>query len=211
MSGVYDCVVFDLDGTIIDSHAYTFDAFRHALAPYDECPTDEEIYASFGPSERVILDDFIAAGDVARAYERLQAWYRAHASRAQPHPDMLEVLESLRQQGIAITLFTGRGMDSTRLLLETHDLDRFFDAVIAGDSPVQPKPSGEGLTALLQAVHCSAQRCLVVGDSPLDLQAAHQVGAHAIGASWFPARSVAPLEGPTLSSPRDLLRLFRAG
>ena len=159
----YDCVVFDLDGTVIDSHAYTFDAFRYALAPYDRCPTDAEIHASFGPAERVILHKFIPAAEVENAYERLQTWYRDKASRAQPHPEISEVLGRLRHLGIAITLFTGRAMDSTRLLLETHDLERYFDAIIAGDSPVLPKPSGEGVTALLRAVDCSASRSLVVG------------------------------------------------
>lgn len=152
MPRAYDCVVFDLDGTVIDSHDYTYAAFRHALAPWDRRPTDAQIHAAFGPSERVILEQFVGAGDVDEAYQRLQFWYRSHAQRAQPHPDMHEVLGTFQAQGIANALFTGRAMDSTSMLLETHGLEAFFVAVIAGDSPLRPKPSGEGVTAILQAV-----------------------------------------------------------
>jgi len=208
VSIAYDCVVFDLDGTVLDSHDYTFAGFRHALAPWNQCPSDEQIHAAFGPPERVILETFLPVEALDNAYERLQSWYREQAHRAQPHPEMLQVLEFLQTHDIVAGLFTGRAMDSTRMLLQAHGLERFFAAVIAGDSPVRPKPSGEGILELLRTVGCRTQRALVVGDSRLDLQAAEQAGVQAVGVSWFASRALSKLTPPTLAAPSELLRLL---
>jgi len=204
----WSCVIFDLDGTILDSHAFTFAAFRHAVSPWGLVPGDAAIHAAFGPSERTILQGLVAPEHVDEAYERLQHWYRAEASRARLHAEIPTVLSALGRAGMARCLFTGRGGDSTQFLLESHGLSREFEAVVTGDSPCAPKPSREGIDRLLRSVGCSPRQAIVFGDSRLDLQAAAAAGVRAVGVSWFTPVSVSGIESATLSSPREILALL---
>jgi phosphoglycolate phosphatase-like HAD superfamily hydrolase len=206
----FDNIVFDLDGTVVDSHAFTFDAFRHAVAPWAATPGDEEIHAAFGPSERVILARFVPQHAVAAAYTRLQVFYRDQAHCARPHDDIPALLDRLAQLGVCRCLFTGRGADSTHLLLQTHRLEQRFDAIVTGDSPCRPKPSGEGVSLLLAEVGRQRDRSLLVGDSLLDLQAAADAGIAAVGASWFTPVSFSGIRTETLSSPDELLERIGA-
>lgn len=182
----YGCLILDLDGTVVDSHAYTFDAFRYACTPFRAAPTDAEIYAAFGPWERVILGGLVRPDEVEPAYARLQDFYARHAAGLVVHPQMRPLLHDCRDGGVRCGLFTGRGSDSTRLILEALDLAWAFGAVVAGDTAPRPKPSGDGVRLLLRQLGSAAAAALVVGDSRLDLEAAQDAGTAAVLASWYP-------------------------
>lgn len=181
----YRCLILDLDGTVIDSHAYTFEAFRHACAPFRAAPSDAEIYTAFGPYERVILDGLLAPQDVHPAYVRLQAYYSEHAGALVVHPEMRPLLRDCVSAGVHCGLFTGRGSDSTSLLLRELDLAWAFGVVVAGDDVSRPKPAGEGVTRILAAFGCAAAEALLVGDSRLDVAAAREAGTAAMLATWY--------------------------
>jgi phosphoglycolate phosphatase-like HAD superfamily hydrolase len=87
--------------------------------------------------------------------------------------------------GVRLGVFTGRARDSTALILRSLGLATFFGAVIAGDDVVQPKPAPDGVDALMRGLGVPPAATLVVGDSRLDLQAAHAAGAGARFAAWF--------------------------
>jgi HAD superfamily hydrolase (TIGR01509 family) len=168
--------IFDLDGTVVDSHAYTFAAFRAACAGVARPPTDAEIFAAFGPPERVILERLLPPAALEPAYARLQAYYATHAAGLEMHPEMRPLLGDCRAAGVRLGLFTGRGTDSTSLVLHQLDLEWAFDAVVAGAMALRPKPAPDGVVQLLERLGVAAGDALVVGDSPLDLQAAGRAG-----------------------------------
>jgi HAD superfamily hydrolase (TIGR01509 family) len=198
-------LVFDLDGTLVDSHAYTFAAVRHALAPYGVRPTDAEIHSRFGPPERIILSTFVDADLVAPAYARLQDFYRRHADTLRVHPKLPPLLAAARAAGIGCGLFTGRGADSTRIVLAQAGLVSAFDAVVAGDDAVRPKPAPDGVLALSARLGCDPAQVLVVGDSPLDIEAARAAGAVALFATWFPlAQRPLPAGVDSVDDPDEL-------
>lgn len=180
----YRCLILDLDGTVVDSHPYTFAAFRHACEPFGHNPSDAVIHAAFGPDERVILRRLVGPRHAAAAYERLMAYYVAHVHDLHVESDLCELLDQCHAHGIRRGLFTGRGRDSTNLMLDALALGTRFDAVVAGDE-ARPKPAADGVLALLRALGCSASETLVVGDSPLDLRAAAGAGTDAALATWF--------------------------
>ena len=127
----WECVVFDLDGTVIDSHQYTFEAFRHAVSPWRQDLDDQQIHAAFGPPEHIILQQFVPAAAIDTAYARLQEFYHQHVDEVRTLVGVRSVLRELAEQGVVRGLFTGRGLDSTQLLLHHHKLAGLFDAVVA--------------------------------------------------------------------------------
>ncbi len=200
----YRCLILDLDGTVLDSHAYTFAAVRHACQPFVAPPDDGAIHARFGPDERIILRSFVGAADADAAYARLQHYYAEHAHEVRLHAAVPPLLEACRRAGVSRGLFTGRGKDSAHQLLRATALQDHFDAVVAGDE-ARPKPAPDGILLLLQQLGRRAGETLVVGDSPLDLQAAAAAGAAAALATWF-ARGVtaSDIGARRLGSPSDL-------
>ena len=187
-------VIFDLDGTVVDSHAYTFAAFRHACTPFLPPPDNATIYAAFGPSERFILQRLLAPEAVEPAYARLQQYYVSHAHALKLHPQMRPLLADCRRAGIRCGLFTGRGGDSTAHLLVALDLEARFDAVVAGDAVLRPpssvvlrpKPAPDGVLHLCTVFELRPAAVVVVGDSQLDLDAARLAGCRGVLASWHP-------------------------
>ena len=211
----YRAIIFDLDGTVVDSHRYTFEAFRHAVAPFVTPPTDEEIFAAFGPSERIILTRLLPTGAVEAAYSRLQEYYAVQVSTLGVHPEMRPLLRDCRAAHLRCGLFTGRGADSTELLLRHLELGWAFEAVVAGAQAMRPKPAPDGVLQLLAIFGCNAAETLVVGDSPLDCAAATAAGASAVFAAWHGwTGTSAPVGVPALGSPdavRPLLGLAPRG
>jgi HAD superfamily hydrolase (TIGR01509 family) len=196
-------IVFDLDGTVVDSHRYTFAAFRFASSPYRPPPSDAEVFAAFGPSERVILASLVPAhaGD---AYRRLQEYYARHAAGVEMHPEMRPLLRDLRDAGVRLGLFTGRGADSTELLLRALELEWAFEAVVSGDAAHRPKPAPDGVLHLLRVLGSAPNTSLVVGDSPLDLEAARSAATPAAFAAWH--AFVEPPAGALVLPQPDALR-----
>jgi HAD superfamily hydrolase (TIGR01509 family) len=205
----FRAVVFDLDGTVVDSHRFTFDAFQQACRPFRGPPSDAEVFAAFGPSERVILERLLPAPQVDAAYAHLQAHYVAHAATLYVHPAMRPLLADLRTAGLGCGLFTGRGADSTHLVLETLALAEFFDAVVAGDQAGRPKPAPDGVLHLAAQFGVAPAELVVVGDSPLDVEAAQAAGAAAAFAAWHPWVGVRVPQGvPILGHPDSLRPLL---
>ncbi len=205
----FRCLILDLDGTVIDSHAYTFAAIRHACAPFDVAPDDATIYARFGPDERVILAGLVGARNAGAAYARLQRYYADHLHTVTVAAQIPSLLVDCRRAAVATALCTGRGSDSTRLLLAALDLGRCFDAVVTGDM-APPKPQPDGILQLMAQLHCAPRETLVVGDSRLDLDAASRAGTRAVLATWFPSPTPTASE-VSVATPFELRALLELG
>ncbi len=190
----YRGLVLDLDGTLVDSHAYTFAAFRYACRPFRQPPDDSTIYAAFGPDESVILAALVGTAHAPAAAERLQRYYIEHVDDVRAHARMVDVLRACRDAGVPAGLFTGRGREATQRILEALDLESFFVAVYAGDDGA-PKPAPDGVRALAEHMRRTAREVLVVGDSPLDMESAQAAGAAMRLATWY-ARGVTRTEHP---------------
>jgi HAD superfamily hydrolase (TIGR01509 family) len=204
----YRCLILDLDGTVVDSHDYTFAAIRHACAPFGVRPDDASIHAAFGPDEGVILRRLVGVSNLAAAYARLQQYYTEHVHALEVHAEMRTLLHDCQVHGVRRGLFTGRGSDSTRLILERLDLAACFEAIVAGDHAA-PKPAADGVLALLERLGCAPDETLLVGDSPLDLRAASAAGTDARLATWFMNDVTRSRVGaPTLASPSELRALL---
>src|SRR5688500_7691995 len=125
-------IVFDLDGTLLDSLPLVLSSITHALEPFGSRPT-MEIFASLGgPPERFLgplLDDL---KNLPVALERLQTFHRENAHLIRPYEGVNTVLAALRRFGIQIALWTGRDRESTSWLLSTHQLQGFSPPSCAG-------------------------------------------------------------------------------
>ena len=180
-------VLFDLDGTLIDTKSLYLEAYRVAVEPYvrDDL-THEDIMALRPTSERAFIravvreDDFDAClEDFYQAYEAL------HVERFQGvYPGIPDVLTTIRGRGMPLGLVTGksrRSWDITRALVE--ELGP-FDALVFDDDVRAPKPDPHGLELALHALGVEPAAAAYVGDTRSDMEAARTAGLRPVAALW---------------------------
>lgn len=211
-SGKIRGVVFDLDGTVVDSLAMTFDAFNHAITTLGgEARTPEQIMEHFGLGEGEIFARMIGRENAERAYALAHA-YTDRTLRAGDVPlfaGIIEVLDHLAKAQLPVSIFTGRSADTTELILAHHGIRKRFATVVCHDHVSSAKPSPEGLLLCCTRMGLPAADVLMIGDSAMDLIAARRAGSPAIGAHWdriaSPERLAQEQPRALAASPAELL------
>lgn len=176
-----EAVVFDLDGTLIDSRRSILRAVRHALAEHGLADRDDEVIAaSVGDGARLLLARVTGIDPGSSALdpvlETFLGFYTKHASAdTRPMPEARATLDALAELPLAIC--TNKPKDATRAVLGALDLERCFSVVVAGGDPLANKPSPEPLLFIARHLRLSPAELVMVGDGPQDIESGRQAGA----------------------------------
>ena len=171
-------VVFDLDGTLIDSLPDVANAANALLADEGLPPLPQARIGGFvGLGERVFLDKLIAAtaldpGDYDRLMARFLHHYKRSTGATVLFPGVGAALDALRDAGFALAVCTNKPSGPLEAVLEALDLAKRFDAIIAGDSLPVRKPDPAPL--MLAFERMGASEGLYVGDSDVDAETAQR-------------------------------------
>jgi pyrophosphatase PpaX len=178
-------VLFDLDGTLIDSAAIILASMRHATRTVlgREIP-DEQLLAGVGSGLRYEMQAF----DPDRVDELVQT-YREHNEPL--HGDLqscagiADVLDRLRDEGRPLGIVTSKRRLTVDLAFATLPwLEPYFDVVVGAEDTERHKPHPEPILRGLELLGTRADETAYVGDSPFDVQAAKAAGVAAIAVTW---------------------------
>lgn len=181
----YPTVLFDFDGTIVDSGAMILASFRHATRSVlaREIP-DAELAAAVGGST---IFEQMRSFDADRVDE-LVAAYREHNTPLHEELEAFhgveDVLEALRAEGRRLGIVTAKRRATIDLAFAVLDLERFFDAVVTADSTARHKPDPEPVLEALRLLRAEPRGAAFVGDSPFDMAAGSAAGVFTVGVSW---------------------------
>jgi len=185
---VTQCVLFDLDGTLIESHALYATCAQAALtAEFGSSPPFKDLVSKTRPiSERMFLIDWLGEEVGARVHGRLCDVYEACAADLLGglYAGVAELLQGLRASGVPMGIVSGksrRAFAATRESMKELDL---FDVVILEDDVSAPKPDPEGLLLALSAFGMPATNAVYVGDTHADVDAAKRAGMVGAFALW---------------------------
>lgn len=180
-------VVFDLDGTLINTKSLYLEAYRVAVEPYvrDDL-THEDIMALRPTSERAFIRAVVADGDFDACLEDFYRAYESlHVERFQGvYPGIPGVLSAIRERGLSLGLVTGksrRSWEITRALAE--DLGP-FGTLVFDDDVRAPKPDPHGLELAVTALGVAPGAAAYVGDTRSDMEAARRAGLRPMAALW---------------------------
>jgi HAD superfamily hydrolase (TIGR01549 family) len=179
-------VIFDIDGTLTRTNDLIFASFNHLARQYlGRTYAPAEIVGLFGPPEEGALSKLFGPGDVERLMNELCEFYASnHASMAGVHTGIREMLAYLRDRGIRLAVFTGKGKRTTSITLEALALSEYFELVVSGTDVVRHKPHPEGICRVLERFDVGAEETVMVGDSLSDIRASRAAGVRIASALW---------------------------
>ncbi len=181
----FPVVLFDFDGTVIDSGAIIIASMRHATKTVlgRDIP-EEELGRAVGGSGLVEQMRVIAPDRV----DELVACYREHNeplhSELTECAGMTDVLTRLKDEGRRLGVVTAKRRETVRLAFSYLPLERFFDVVVGSDDTERHKPDPQPLAHALDLLKASRDDAVYVGDSPFDIRAAKAAGVHSVAVTW---------------------------
>ena len=213
-------VLFDLDGTLIDSVRLILDSYHHTLAAHGlEARSDDFWLAGLGTPLRV---QFKHWSDDPVQLEAMIATYREynlthHDAMVTAYPGVVPVVRAIRRAGYRTGLVTSKNKPGAQRGLKLVGLDTEMELVIGADDVVNPKPHAEPIEVALRRLGEPAESALYVGDSVHDMESGRAAGATTAAVLWGPfgREHLAPASpNHWLEEPGDLLVLLglpRAG
>jgi pyrophosphatase PpaX len=181
----FPVVLFDFDGTVIDSGAIIIASMRHATKTVlgRDIP-DEELGRAVGGSGlveqmRLIDPDLV---------DELVACYRAHNEPLHAElaecAGMTDVLTRLKEEGRRLGVVTAKRRETVNLAFSYLPLEHFFDVVVGSDDTERHKPDPQPLVHALDLLRVDRGEAVYIGDSPFDIRAAKAAGMHSVAVTW---------------------------
>lgn len=185
-------VVFDLDGTLIDSLPDLAEVSRELLGGYGlRQPSDAEVRAMIGDGVRVLVERLLAASDAPETIDRSDATTRfmnlygpRAAELTRPFPDTVETLELLRERGLQCAICTNKPFNAAQKILATLGLKPLIDAIAGGDTFPYRKPDPRHLIDTIGLLQGRRSTSIMVGDHRNDVSAASGAGIRSVFAEW---------------------------
>jgi len=177
-------IIFDLDGTIADTLPLCINAFRIAIEPLaGKSISDEEIIATFGPSEEGTIMALIPEHYEQGVEDYLQFYEVLHNHCPAPFDGIIELLDYLQAHNIRIAMVTGKGGKSTEISLNQFGIKEYFSIIETG-SP-QGAIKAECIERVLTEWNDLAKNEVVyIGDAPSDIIASRKAGIPVVSAVW---------------------------
>jgi len=184
-------IVFDLDGTLINSQKDLANSINAMLTQLNRQPLPEEIIAAYigdgaGMLVRRALGDPEDEHFVEDGLNRFLAWYREHKlDHTYVYPGVFESLDAMRSMANgslrSMAVLTNKPIVPSRAICDALSLSPWFFQIYGGNSFATKKPDPEGLNTLIREAHVAPQETLMIGDSDVDVLTARRAGAWVIG------------------------------
>ncbi len=203
-------IIFDVDGTLTYTNQLIFDSFNHITKKYlGKEYSDEEIIALFGPTEDVILKE-MCKDEYETAKEDYYKYYKDNHTIAQLYEGIKPLIIEIKNSGILLSVFTGKGRTSTLITLDELGMTKYFDMIVSGDDVEKHKPSPEGIIKFLDKYKLNPAEVLMIGDAPVDIIAAKEAGVEIASVVWdsYEEEKVRQLNSKNIFHSVDELRNF---
>jgi phosphoglycolate phosphatase len=179
----YKLVIFDWDGTVMDSISKIVNCIRHsALALNIEPPSDTAIKNIIGMSLELAIE-VLFPDDVAQHPALVNGYkqqYRVDTTATPVFDNVENVLSALKAQGVILAIATGKGRAGLMRLLEQTQLGHYFSATRTSDE-ARSKPSPDMLEQLLAELAINADEALMIGDTKIDMAMAQAANIDRVG------------------------------
>lgn len=185
--GALEAVLFDLDGTVVDTIPHILASFQHATAEVlGQALPDEELLHYVGVPLAAQMRYFTDDEGVA---ERLLASYRefnqrTHDEMAKLYPNTVATLAALQRAGLPMAIVTSKSRLMATRALELFGLSAYFKALVTADDTPVHKPDPLPVLRGTELLGVDPAKAVYVGDSPADIESGNGAGTATVGATW---------------------------
>ncbi len=211
-----DGILFDLDGTLLDTLEDLMDSVNYALQT-EGFPqrSKQEIRAFVGNGVANLVHRAVPKGTPQPIEARCLGTFRAHYAnnmnhKTAPYPGIMPLLNALKQRGIKMAVSSNK-FDAAVKKLCAEQFEGYIDVAIGESETVKKKPAPDGPLLALRKLGCRREDTLYVGDSEVDVDTAKNTGLACVGVTWgFRDRDVLEQKGAEyiIDRPEELLRLI---
>ena len=217
MKKKYKAVIFDLDGTLLNTIDDLGDSVNYMLSQFGY-PTFsiEEYKYKVGNGMRKLMQRSLPEGknsesDIDKAMEIFMPYYAEHKmDKTAPYDGITELLEELKKRGIKTAVVTNKAHSAAKPLID-EVFPKLFDEVTGQKDGVPTKPDPAAVFNTMESLGVSKDECIFIGDSSVDMQTAKNSGAYAVGVLWGFRKADELIENGAdklISEPKELLELF---
>ena len=187
----YEAVIFDLDGTLLDTLQDLGDAMNRVLARHDFPRHPAASYRKFvGDGARKLVER--ALPEKMRSEENIESLlreflddYRENWARATaPYPGIPELLDGLARRGVRMAVLSNKIHEYTVSCVERFFDISMFEAVLGEREGVPRKPDPAGALEIARRMNVACERIVYVGDTSIDMKTGRRAGMFAVGVSW---------------------------
>lgn len=180
------CVLFDLDGTTIDTNELIIATLQHVLQQHCNLALSREaVIAQMGGPLPDQMRHFSGRDDVDDLVKAYRAYnYARHDEMVTLFPGVLDAFRRLSAAGLKLGIVTNKARASTARVLEQFGLRPYVGAVVTIEDVKRPKPHPEPMFKAMGELGVKPEETIMVGDSPFDLLSARDAGVRPIAVGW---------------------------
>ena len=185
----YDTVIFDLDGTLLDTLDDLTDGVNHALADFGyPLASRGEIRARLGYGSGHLIAESVPGGredpNYQAVFDDYLEFYRAHSSvKTRPYPGTEELLAALQARGIRRAIVSNKPDSAAQELYERW-FSESVEFCVGEREGIRRKPAPDSLLEVMRALGAARDRTVYVGDSEVDIETARAAGVDCISCTW---------------------------
>jgi pyrophosphatase PpaX len=179
-------LLFDLDGTLLDSREFLLGIQFSTLEKY--CPGQysyEHVVENFGNVFHEMLGTLNSESNQIAIEEFCTAKLAGYHKYSPPFPGVIPGLQALRERGFKLGVITNQQKEPVHNALQAYGMVELFDVIIALEDVEKRKPSPEGIAAALVQVGADISTAAMVGDSHVDIHAAKNAGVVSVLLNWY--------------------------
>ena len=185
----YDAIIFDLDGTLLNTLEDLTDAVNYVMGQYGfEGKTILQVRSFVGNGIRKLVERCVPGGqdreDFEEIFECFRSFYTSHCQiKTKPYEGILEMLGILSEKGYQMGIVSNK---NDRAVEELNDIffSEYIDVAIGQNDQLRPKPAPDTVDMALNRLGCSRERALYVGDSDVDKATADNCGMDCVSVTW---------------------------
>ena len=208
-------IIFDLDGTLLDTITDLALSVNHTLQEFGFATHDVDSYKyKVGNGMRKLIERALPENHLDKTdavLEKFMAYYDEHkADHTRAYEGITELLSSLQEKGVKLAVLTNKAHDPAVQLVKKY-FGETFDVIHGQKDGVPRKPDATSTLQVLETLGVSAQECLFVGDSAVDIHTAKNAGITSVGVLWgFRTKEELESAGAAhiVSTPKQILNLI---